>query len=97
MITGEDIQKLIIPIITTPVSLTDLVARIANIFAILAGVIAFFYLIFVGILYITAGNSPDQSKRALAGLINVIIGIIIIALSYVIIRVVGNFAITIFK
>jgi len=97
MISSEQIKELIIPIITTPVSLDALVARVANLFALLAGIIAFFYLVYIGILYIVSGGNADQAKKAQQGLINVIIGIIIIALSYVLIRVVGQFVITIIR
>jgi len=90
MPTADDIKNLVVPIATGSLSLEQLVAKIAGIFVTVAGILAFFYLIYAGILYITAGNNPDQAKKAQAGLINVIIGVIIISLSYLIIRTVGN-------
>lgn len=92
MINADDIKNLFVPILSQPMSLEDLVARIANVLAGVAGVIAFFYLLYAGILYITAGNSPDQAKRAQLAIVNVVIGILVIALSYLIIRTIGTFA-----
>jgi hypothetical protein len=97
MITAENIKNLFVPIINQTVTAEQLVASIANIAASVAGIIAFFYLLYAGLLYITSGNNPDQAKRAQAAIANVIIGIIVIALSYLVIRVIGNFAITIIQ
>jgi hypothetical protein len=88
MITSDQLRNLI-NVLDTTIPLDELVARIANLIILIAGVFAFFYLIYVGILYITAGANPDAAKRAQAGLINIIIGIIVITLSYVLIRAVG--------
>lgn len=97
MITAEDIKNLTIPIITTSVPAAELLARIANLFLAVSGLIAFIYLIYSGILYITSGSNPDQARKAQQGLINVIIGMIIIAASYLLIRVIGNFVVQILK
>lgn len=95
--SADDFQNLIRPVVDGFMTVDELVARIANLFVFISGVIAFFYLIYVGILYITAGDSPDKAKRAQRGLINVIIGVIIIMISYVLIRTVGNVVITVIK
>lgn len=97
MFNAEDFENLIQPVIGQFSTLEELVAKIANLFVFISGVIAFFYLIYVGILYITAGDSPDRAKKAQQGLINIIIGIIIIMLSYVIIRTVGNIIVTVVR
>lgn len=51
-----------------------------------AGILAFFYVLYGGFLYVTAG--PDQSKAdgGRKAIINAVIGIIIIALSYVFVQ-----------
>lgn len=51
-----------------------------------AGILAFFYVLYGGFLYLTAG--PDQSKAdgGRKAIINAVIGIIIIALSYVFVQ-----------
>ena len=51
--------------------------------AVIAGV---FYLIFAGILYITAGGDPDRVKKARASIINVAIGLIVIFSAFLIVR-----------
>ncbi|HOX41569.1 MAG TPA: hypothetical protein PK263_05260 [bacterium] len=97
MLNEEDVQNLAVPIIGRSVTLSELVARLTNFFLIIAGVLAFIYLLYAGILYITAGNNPDQAKKAQSALIHVIIGIIVISLSYLIVRVVANFSLFIFR
>lgn len=57
-----------------------------------AGILAFIFLVYSGILYITSGGSADQQKKAQSGLISAIIGIVIITLSYAILRAVNNLA-----
>jgi hypothetical protein len=97
MLTSEDIKNLFLPLIGPSLTLEVLVAKIANVAVAIAGVLAFFFLIYAGILYITAGNNPDQAKKAQGAVVNVIIGIIIIALSYMIVRLVGSSLIRIIK
>jgi len=78
-------------------SIGDLVGNVINMIAIIVGVIAFFYLIYAGILYITANGNPDQAKKGQQGIINAIIGIVIVILAITIIRVasgLGNTAAT---
>jgi hypothetical protein len=68
-----------------------------NLVLLVVGVLAVFYLIYSGFLYITSGGNPDNVKKARAGIINSIVGIIIILAAFVIVRfavgignVVGN-------
>ncbi len=51
-----------------------------------AGILAFFYVLYGGFIYVTAG--PDQSKAdgGRKAIVNAVIGIIIIALSYVFVQ-----------
>lgn len=77
-------------ILTNNISLQGLVSKIANLFGIIAGALAFIFLLYSGILYITAGGNVDQAKKAQAGIINAIIGIIIVVLAYVIFSAVRN-------
>ena len=58
----------------------------------IAGILAFAYLVYSGILYITAAGNPDAAKKGQQGIINAIIGIIIIALAYTILTVVNKTA-----
>jgi len=55
-------------------------------FLILAGAIAVIYLIYGGMLYITAAGDAEKATKGRTALINAIIGIIIIALAFVIVQ-----------
>ncbi len=57
---------------------------------VLAGAIAVIYLIYGGLLYITAGGDAEKATKGRTALINAIIGIIIIALAFVIVRWVSS-------
>lgn len=57
-----------------------------NLILLVVGVLAVFYLIYSGFLYITSGGNPDNVKKARAGIINSIVGIIIILAAFVIVR-----------
>jgi hypothetical protein len=63
-------------------NLNQILGTLTNWIAIIAGIVAFFYLIYSGFLYITAAGNPDQAKKGGQGIINAIIGIIIIALAW---------------
>ncbi len=75
-----------------PQTLQDFFSLIISWILIIAGGLAFIFLIYSGILYITSGGSPEQQKKAQQGLVSAIIGIIIIVLSYIIVIVVQNLA-----
>ncbi|MCR4308074.1 MAG: pilin [Candidatus Berkelbacteria bacterium] len=49
-------------------------------------VIAFVYLIISGVNYITAGGDSEKATKARAGILNAIIGIVVVVLSYFILR-----------
>ena len=74
---------------------TDIVALISNVINIVlfvAGVLAIVYLIYSGILYITAAGNPDAAKKGQQGIINAVIGIVIIVLAFFIARAVASYA-----
>lgn len=52
---------------------------------VIAGAIAVIYLIYGGLLYITAGGDAEKATKGRTALINAIIGIVIIALAFVIV------------
>ena len=60
----------------------------------IAGILAFVYLVYSGILYVSAAGNPDQAKKGQQGLINAVIGIIIITLAFTILKIVQNAATT---
>ncbi len=73
---------------TTVSDLSGLVTKVSNWVFVIAGVLAFFYLLYSGILYITASGNAEQAKKAQQGILNAIIGIVIIVFAYAIVRAV---------
>ena len=73
-------------------SIGALVSTAVGWISLVVGILAFIYLIYSGILYITAAGNPDQAKKGQQGIINAVIGIIIVVLAYTIITVVKNAA-----
>ena len=67
-------------------SYTDLLNSVTNWIFIIAGIVAFFYLIYAGFIYLTAGGNPDAAKKGQQGIINAIIGLVIIILAFAIVR-----------
>jgi TRAP-type C4-dicarboxylate transport system permease small subunit len=72
--------------------LPTLIGNIVNLILFIAGVLAIIYLIYSGILYITAAGNPDAAKKGQQGLMNAAIGIVIIVLAFFIARAVVNYA-----
>ncbi len=73
--------------------LLDVIAAGINAFLLLAGSIAVIYLIYGGVLYITAGGDAEKATKGRTALINAIIGIIIILAAFAI----ANFVATSLK
>lgn len=79
----------------TPVEsggLTGLVTKILVWLFAFAGIIAVIYLIYGGILYITAGGDAEKATKGRTALVNAIIGIVIITLAIVIVMWVNQIA-----
>jgi hypothetical protein len=76
--------------ITTETSLTGFILRVINIALALAGLIAVLFLIIGGFRYITAGGNSEASESAKKIILNAVIGIIVVILSFVVVRVVSN-------
>jgi hypothetical protein len=60
--------------------------RAVNLLLILAGIAAVGYLIYSGILYITSAGDADKAKKARGGIINAVIGVIVIAAAYYLVK-----------
>lgn len=73
--------------LTTP---SGVIVTVLNWVLILAGAIAVIYLVYGGLLYITAGGDAEKATKGRTALINAIIGIIIIALAIVIVTWVNS-------
>lgn len=68
------------------VSISTILTRVVNFILLIAGGLAVIYLIYSGILYITAAGNPDAAKKGQQGVINAIIGIVIIMLAFFLVR-----------
>lgn len=71
-----------------------LVTRVIDILLFVAGVAAIIYLIYSGILYITAAGNPDAVKKGQQGILNAAIGIAIIVLAFFIAKGVSDYVYT---
>ena len=62
-----------------------LIPRIIQILLIVAGLVAFVYLIIGGYQYVTAGGNAEQATAARTTILNAIIGLVIIFASYAVV------------
>ena len=68
----------------------DLIVSIIRILLMFSGAVAVLFVIIGGFQYITSGGNEEQAEKGKKTLINAIIGVIIIILSYTIINVIVN-------
>lgn len=83
---------------TTPATyegLGGIISNVLNILLDVAGILAIIFTIYSGILYLTAAGNPDNTKKALQGLIYGAIGIAVIVLSRFIVETIMRYALTI--
>lgn len=71
--------------LTTPLNSNNLVEKALGWVGSIAGIVAFFYLIYGGFMYLTAAGNAEQSKKGGQTIMNAIIGLIIIALAWALI------------
>ncbi|HOE74634.1 MAG TPA: hypothetical protein PLX55_01160 [bacterium] len=71
-------------------SLREIIDNIVTIVLIAVGIIAVLYLIYGGVLYLTAGGEAEKASKGRTAITNAIIGIVIVMLSLAI----YNFVIT---
>ena len=64
--------------------------KVINVLLAIAGLIAVIFLIVGGFRYVTAGGNEEAAESGKKTITNAIIGIVIIILSFVIVRVVSN-------
>lgn len=74
----------------TTSSIGGLFTKVTDWILIIAGALAVVYLLYSGILYITSAGNAEQAKKAQQGILNAIIGIIVILLAYFIVYAVAN-------
>jgi len=68
-------------------TIASLANTVIDYFLYIAGIVAVIMLVWYGFQYITAGGDGERVKKARAGIINAVIGIIIIVAAFFIIRV----------
>lgn len=71
-------------------NLGQFIQAIVNWVLVIAGVVAVVYLIYGGLLYITAGGDAEKATKGRTAVVNAIIGVVIILLSFIIVTWVGN-------
>jgi len=71
-------------------SVTGFIMKIINIALAVAGLVAVLFLIIGGFRYITSAGNEETAEQAKKIIINAIIGIVVIILSFVIVRVISN-------
>ena len=71
-------------------SLSAFIMKIINIALTVAGLVAVLFLIIGGFRYITSAGNEETAENAKKILTNAIIGIVVIILSFVIVRVISN-------
>lgn len=55
---------------------------VANVMAMISGIVGVIMMIYAGIRYITSSGKPEQTKKSKDMIINVIIGLVVIALAW---------------
>lgn len=71
-------------------SVSDLIARVIEILLMFGGVIAVVFVVIGGYWYVTSAGNEEQAEKGRKTLLNAIIGVVLIVLSYVIINVIVN-------
>lgn len=87
--SGNYYQKLV-PLPNASYSLGGLIEQIINILLWVVGIVAVIYLIWAGISYITAAGDDAKAAKARMGIINAVIGIVVVLLAFVIQGAVGR-------
>ena len=68
-----------------PTTFRKIATAAINIVLLIAGVLAVLFLLWSGLKYITSAGDPEKAKGARAGIINAVIGIVVIFTAYFII------------
>ena len=71
-------------------SLSDLIVNIVRIMLMFAGIVAVAFVVIGGYQYVTSAGNEETAEKGRKTVVNAIIGIILIVLSYVIINVIAN-------
>jgi hypothetical protein len=89
---AEDLSKWSISLrFDTAKTIPEIVDLLLGWVSLIAGITAFTFLIVAGFQYLTAGGNADNAKKGAQGILNAVIGMIIISLSYTIFRAIANY------
>ncbi|PIP21802.1 MAG: hypothetical protein COX39_01165, partial [Candidatus Nealsonbacteria bacterium CG23_combo_of_CG06-09_8_20_14_all_40_13] len=90
-ISGGALEGLALPF-RPATDLLSLVGKVVGIILLVAGIIAFLYLLYGGIQYMTAGGDAEKATAARTTILNSVIGVVIIVIAYAVVTyVVGIF------
>ncbi|EKD56478.1 MAG: hypothetical protein ACD_58C00176G0002 [uncultured bacterium] len=93
-IKNTDLSNNLIPILIPTDNgtniLTNAAVTVINLLLLIAGILAVIYLIWSGMLYITAGGDTGKADKGRTGIVNAIIGLVIISAAYLLVRFVGG-------
>jgi Zn-dependent protease with chaperone function len=67
-------------------SFFNLLANVINFLLLIAGIIAFFYVLYGGFMYLTSGGDQTGAQKGRTMIANALIGIVIIFLSYALVN-----------
>ena len=70
--------------------LVFLILFVINYIQLMAGIITVLFLMVGGVLYVTSAGSEEQAEKGRKILINSVIGLVVIIMSYAIVRVVSS-------
>ncbi len=84
----QDFLLLRLPLLrsTSDQSFFQLLANIISFLLLVAGIIAFFYVLYGGFMYLTSGGDQTGAQKGRTMIANALIGIVIIFLSYALVR-----------
>lgn len=93
-ISGNDLKGIGSRIIITQQNGTNIITGVAatviNLILLFAGILAVIYLVISGVTYVTAGGDTAKAEKGRTGIVNAIIGLVIISAAYIIVRFVGG-------
>jgi len=71
-------------------ALGAVITNIVQFLLLIVGIIAFVMFVVAGFQYLTAGGNEETVEKARTTMINTIIGIVVIAIAYIIVRFIGD-------
>lgn len=75
-------------------NLTDIILTVVNYLLSIAGLLAVLFIIIGGFRFMTAGGNEEASDKAKKTIINALVGIVVVILSFAIVRGIANLLIS---